>query len=132
MGPPGSGCASQAEIVAEKFGLVCINPINLVNEEIKTNKTMHARFEEEKKNGSEIPVDILISVIIKRMAETDCKVNGWVMSGFPINSEQLLNLKSKKITPTLVCEFDQSLKTSKLRLGNRRVDPMTGEKFNLG
>jgi adenylate kinase family enzyme len=37
VGPPGAGCASQAESIAEKFGLVCINPAKLVNEELKTN-----------------------------------------------------------------------------------------------
>jgi len=37
IGPPGSGCASQAEIIAEKFGLVCIIPSKLVNEELKSN-----------------------------------------------------------------------------------------------
>ena len=48
-----------------------------------------------------------------------------------MNGDQLLNLKTKKVTPTLVCEFDQSEECSIRRLGNRKVDPKTGQVFNL-
>lgn len=88
---------------------------------------MRMRVDEAKK----IPDDMLTSAVVKRLEQADCKVNGWVMAGFPINQEQLLNLKTRKIQPTLVCEFDQGLKESLHRLGNRKVDPVTGQTFNL-
>ena len=88
---------------------------------------MKMRVEEAKK----IPDDMLTSAVVKRLEQADCRVNGWVIAGFPINQEQLLNLKTRKIHPTLVVEFDQSLEASLHRLGNRKVDPITGQSFNL-
>ena len=42
------------------------------------------------------------------MKQTDCKVNGWILDGFPMSETQINLLKELKIKPSLVCIFDQS------------------------
>lgn len=65
------------------------------------------------------------------MKQSDCRVNGWVLDGFPQTEAQINLLKSLKIRPSLVCLFEQPEEESVRRLSNRRVDPSTGAFYNL-
>jgi len=131
IGPPGSGVSTQTELIAERFGLVAIQPEKLVNEEMKVNQAMKMRVDEFVKSGRGIPDDVLMKCVSERMKQSDCMVNGWVMDNFPKNGDQLQLLKVNKIVPSLLCEVTQSEETSCRRLENRRVDPITGQRFNL-
>ena len=65
------------------------------------------------------------------MKQSDCRVNGWILDGFPQNDAQINLLKSLKIRPSLVCLFEQPDEESVRRLSNRRIDPHTGTYYNL-
>ena len=78
-----------------------------------------------------VPDEIVIPLIEQRLKQSDCKVNGWVMDGFPQNEAQISLLKSLKIKPSLVCMFEQP-ETETIRwLKNRRMDLKTGIFYNL-
>lgn len=87
VGPPGAGCSTQAEIIAEKFGLVCIQPEKLVREEMQNNQAMKMRVEDSLKNNRGMPDEVLMKCISERMKQSDCVVNGWVMDGFPSSTD---------------------------------------------
>lgn len=53
------------------------------------------------------------------------------MEGFPYSKSQVNLLKAMNIIPSVVFMFEGSDDESIRRLGNRRVDPVTGEVFNL-
>ena len=67
----------------------------------------------------------------ERIRQSDCRVNGWVLDGFPETESQVNLLKSMRINPSLVCMFEQPLNESINKLQARRIDPMTGELFNV-
>lgn len=76
--------------------------------------------------GHEIPDDILIRVIDQRLSQSDCRVNGWVLDGFPQNPDQVNMLTALNVKPSLVCILEQTIDDSVNRLGKRRMDPITG------
>lgn len=78
-----------------------------------------------------VPDAIVNRLIEKRLKQSDCKVNGWVMEGFPYTKGQVNLLKAMKIIPAFVFMFEGTEDESIRRLGNRRVDPNTGDVYNL-
>jgi adenylate kinase len=70
-------------------------------------------------------------LIEKRLKQSDCRVNGWVMEGFPYSKAQVNLLKALRVKPSVVFLFEGTEDESARRLGNRRVDPTTGQVFNL-
>ena len=82
-------------------------------------------------NGEAIPDEIILRLVDERIRRSDCQVNGWILDGFPDTESQVNLLKSMRIQPSLTCMFDQSLDCSINRLQARRIDPRSGELFNM-
>lgn len=78
-----------------------------------------------------MPESIIIPLIEQRLKQSDCRVNGWVLDGFPQSEAQINLLKSLKITPSLVCLFEQPENETIRRLVNRKIDPETGIIYNM-
>ena len=51
LGPPGSGRTTQAEIIAHRFGLVCVSPEALVREEQEKNPGVKLAVQEALRAG---------------------------------------------------------------------------------
>ena len=81
--------------------------------------------------GMQIPDNIVNALIEKRLKQSDCKVNGWVLEGFPYTKSQVNLLKAMSIKPSAVFMFEGSEDESIRRLGNRKMDPNTGIMYNL-
>jgi adenylate kinase len=81
--------------------------------------------------GALVPDSVVIPLIEQRLKQSDCRVNGWIVDGFPQTDAQINLLKSLKIRPSLVCMFEQPEEESIRRISNRRVDPTTGVYYNL-
>jgi adenylate kinase len=81
--------------------------------------------------GEPVPDAICIQLVEQRLKQSDCKVNGWILDGFPQSEAQVNLLKAMRLKPSLVCLFEQTEQVSVNRLKNRRVDPQTGVEYNL-
>ena len=130
IGPPGSGRSTQAQLVANNFGLVCVSPQKLLKAEAERNPPIKMKIQEAAENGRPIPDEIILRLIDERIRQSDCTVNGWVLDGFPETESQVNLLKSMRINPSLVVMFDQSIDASVVKLAARRIDPVSGELFN--
>lgn len=75
--------------------------------------------------------NILNPLIEARIKQSDCKVNGWIMEGFPYSRSQINLLKALKIKPSLVMIFDLDEETCVRRKSHVRVDPTTGVEYNI-
>jgi adenylate kinase len=73
--------------------------------------------------GDPVPDEICIQIMEQRLKQSDCKVNGWILDGFPQSEAQVNLLKAMRLKPSLVCLFEQTEQVSLNRLKNRRVDP---------
>ena len=81
--------------------------------------------------GKPVPDGIINSLVEQRLKESDCRVNGWVMEGFPETEAQCNLLKAMNVTPSVVFMLEQSETESLEKLGKRRIDPKTGKIYNL-
>jgi len=131
IGPPGSGRSTQAQLVADAFGLVCVSPTKILLAEADKNPAIKIKMQEALETGVGIPDEILLRLIDQRIRQSDCRLNGWVLDGFPETESQVNLLKSMRVKPSLVCIFEQGVEESVRKLAQRRVDPLTGELFNM-
>lgn len=65
------------------------------------------------------------------MRQSDCKVNGWVLEGFPQSKAQMNLLKALKIKPSVTFMMDVPEKLCIKRVEARKMDPLTGNVYNL-
>jgi len=130
LGPPGSGRTTQAQTLSDTFGLVNVSPMELLNQEAEKNPGIKIKVREALEKGDPIPDEIILRLVDARLRQSDCRVNGWVLDGFPENEAQVNLLRAMRIKPSLVFIFEQPVEESVRRLNNKRVDPMTGECYN--
>lgn len=83
QGPPGSGRTQQCESVAAQFGLVKVSVRDLLKNELRENPDNGKEISRCIDNGETIADNIINSLVETRLKQSDCKVNGWVLEGFP-------------------------------------------------
>lgn len=108
LGPPGSGRSTQAEYISKKFGLVHICTRTLLKNEISKETAVAKIIKMCIDEGRMVPDNQVLPLVEARLKQTDCKVNGWILDGFPQSEAQINLLKNLRIKPNLVCVFEQS------------------------
>ncbi len=83
LGPPGSGRASQARELSKRYGMVHVSTMQLLRDEITKKSERGSSIKASIEKGEMVPDDIILTLIEQRLKMTDCRVNGWVMDGFP-------------------------------------------------
>ena len=111
--------------------MVHVSTRELLKKEIQNNPETGKVIANCIDTGNEVPDHIVNALIEKRLKQSDCKVNGWVMEGFPYTKSQCNLLKAMRIKPSAVFMFEGTEDESVRRLGNRRVDPNTDVVYNL-
>ncbi|KAM9521923.1 adenylate kinase 8 isoform 2-T2 [Guaruba guarouba] len=99
-GPPGSGKSLQAALLAQKYGVV------------------------------NIPDKLVMKILTERLNALDCMTNGWVLYGFPRDVEQGEQLQESHFVPNRVFFFNLPYESIVERLSQRRIDPVTGERYH--
>lgn len=130
VGPPGSGKTEQAKKVADTFGLVNISMKELLKNEMHVNPDMADTISGYIEKGEPVPDNIVNSCLENRLKQPDCRVNGWVIEGFPENENQMNLLKAMRIKPMLCFILEQHQEECIRRLSYRRIDPQTGILYN--
>jgi adenylate kinase len=104
---------------------------DLLKKELSENPENAATIARCIDSGEPIPDRIANTLVENRLKQSDCRVNGWVMEGFPENEAQLNLLKALRIKPQTVFLFEQNEDESVRRLQNRKLDPDTGIRYNM-
>ena len=81
--------------------------------------------------GQLVPDEIIISLVEQRIKQSDCRVNGWTLDGFPKTVAQITLLKSLKLKPSIVVVLECSEDTCINRLKDKRIDPQTGIFYDM-
>ena len=82
------------------------------------------------KEGSPVPDAFLTQVIKQRVDKLDCKINGFVMEGYPSSNGQIQSLKDIGIVPSHVVVLEISDSKVFERIEHRRFDPVQGVTYN--
>lgn len=131
LGPPGSGRSTQGKLMADQFGLINVSVRELVKEKMKETADLSQIIKSSMVAGKRLPDEIVNTLIAERLESPDCKVNGWIIEGFPMNEAQYNLLKTMKVKPSCTIILEQDEKECIARLKDRRLDPVTGKFYNI-
>ncbi|HNS37914.1 MAG TPA: adenylate kinase [Anaerolineaceae bacterium] len=82
LGPPGAGKGTQAEIIAEKYGLAHISSGDLFRENLRLQTELGQMAQSYINRGELVPDDVTIAMIRERLTRPDC-AQGVLLDGFP-------------------------------------------------
>lgn len=86
IGPPGSGKGTQAELLADKFGLVNFEISQIIEEKFKNASPNNEVIEKEKRNwqaGELVSPELIVEWTLEKIRELANKGVGIVLSGNP-------------------------------------------------
>ncbi len=92
FGTPGAGKGTQAELIAQKYGLTHISSGQLLRQEISTGE-LGPEIKHYLDSGTLVP-DSLISKMIEKAILKDIQSNGFIFDGYPRSLEQAKALDS--------------------------------------
>ena len=115
--------------LAKRYGLVYVSSAQMLKDQTQRQTELGMQISHIMAQGDLIPDQILIDLLVARLLQTDCKVNGWVSDGYPKTYEQALGLKKNGLAPTHVFFLQSSDSMVYDRMDGRRMDPVTGNTY---
>ncbi|XP_062446890.1 adenylate kinase 8 isoform X1 [Rhea pennata] len=129
-GPPGSGKSLQAALIAQKYGVVNICCGQLLKEAVADKTKLGELVKPYFDNGCPVPDNLVVKILTERLNTLDCVTSGWVLCDFPRDLEQGEQLRKARIIPNRVFFFNLPYESIMERLSQRRIDPVTGERYH--
>ena len=84
----------------------------LIAEEVRRD-TIHGRkIKNAFMNNELIDIFLMEKLIEERISKKDCKMQGFILEGYPKSKEQLDNLKNMKLNPTMIIAIDTPIEVS--------------------
>lgn len=124
LGAPFSGRTTLGKKIAEHYGLVYISTSFLIAEEIRKDSIHGRKVKANYLNNQLIDTFLIEKLIEDRISKKDCRMQGFVLEGYPKTKEQFDNIKNMKLDLTMIVGID----TPK-ELSQRRSD-ISQEKFD--
>lgn len=127
IGPPGSGKTTQAIKIAEKLKLAHIQVSAMVKQKISSNKEDGKALWKLMREGDSLPDEVYEELIKERLSQLDVKMNGFVLDGYPLNSNQMKFLiDSCGVKPSHLIFLEINDHKAYERLEYRLFDPVNG------
>lgn len=82
LGAPGAGKGTQAEMIADKYGVPHISTGDIFRANIKNGTELGMEAKKYMDQGLLVPDELTVRILLDRVAQDDCK-NGYVLDGFP-------------------------------------------------
>ncbi len=124
LGPPGAGKGTQAERLREDFGLLHISTGDMLRAEVAIGSELGNEAKRYMDAGDLVPDEVIVEMISRHIDAGEAR-DGFVLDGFPRNSEQAdaldaaLKRLDRRLTAVLLIEVrDEELVR---RLAGRRV-----------
>jgi adenylate kinase len=135
FGPQGAGKGTQAQRIAEKYGIPAISTGEIFRWAIKGRTSLGMKVLEIVDSGRLVPDDLTIEVVRERLSADDCK-DGFLIDGFPRNLHQadaLENdiLKEQEATLDAALVIDVPEEVSLRRLLGRRACNKCGRNYHI-
>ena len=102
LGPPGAGKGTQANLICKKYKLSHLSTGDLLRAEIAKKTELGVRAKKIIDEGKLVSNDIIISVI-RSFLDNNKSSNGYLLDGFPRNTEQA------KLLDELMLELDDKI-----------------------
>ncbi|MCX6709584.1 MAG: adenylate kinase [Candidatus Woesearchaeota archaeon] len=128
LGSPGCGKGTQAKLLSNEYKLPHISTGDIFREEIAKGTELGKKADALIKRGRLVPNSVTNRIVKKRIAQDDCR-NGFILDGYPRNSEQARFISSiSKIDIALFIEVSDD--STRKRLLNRYYCAKCGAGYN--
>lgn len=134
VGPPGAGKGTQAARLVSTYEIPHISTGDMLRAAVKAGTELGKKADEFMKAGDLVPDEVVIGMVIERIAENDCD-KGFMLDGFPRTRPQAealdaaLKEHSVALDAVVLIEVPDELIVD--RIIKRRTDPETGEIYHL-
>ena len=82
LGAPGAGKGTQAQMIAEKYGIPHISTGDIFRYNIKNGTELGMEAKQYMDKGQLVPDELTVRILLDRVAGDDC-AQGYVLDGFP-------------------------------------------------
>lgn len=134
LGPPGAGKGTQGKRFAERHGIPQIATGDILKKARREKTPLGLRAQEFLEKGLLVPDEIVVSIVVDRLRETDCS-KGFVLDGFPRTVPQadaLAEITEKKGCPIHAVLLFEVERTELLkRLTGRWTCPKDGLAYHV-
>ncbi len=134
LGPPGAGKGTQAQRLAERYGIPQISTGDILREHVQDGTMLGIRARAFMDRGEYVPDDVVVEMVMDRLAHDDAQ-GGFILDGFPRTVPQARALeRALEVagTPlTAVLDFAISDDMAVRRLSNRWICPLCKRTYNL-
>ncbi|HFE45708.1 MAG TPA: adenylate kinase [Nannocystis exedens] len=134
IGPPGAGKGTQAANLVKSYAIPHISSGDMLRGAVKAGTELGNTADRYMKAGDLVPDDVVIGMIIERIAADDCK-NGFMLDGFPRTQAQAAALDAAlsqaKVDLDAVVLIEVPDEFIVERITGRRSDPETGAIYHL-
>ncbi|GMF23175.1 unnamed protein product [Phytophthora fragariaefolia] len=134
LGPPAGGKGTQCELLVELLGVVHMSTGNILRQAIQNQTPLGLKAQQFMDHGELVPDELIVDVVLGRLAESDCVTRGWLLDGFPRTARQaeaLLTAQGGMAVPDCVLDLEVPDNEVIRRIASRRVDPESGKTYNV-
>ena len=82
LGAPGAGKGTQAQMIADKYGIPHVSTGDIFRENVKNGTELGMEAKKYMDQGALVPDELTVRILLDRVAQDDCK-KGYVLDGFP-------------------------------------------------
>lgn len=134
LGAPGSGKGTQAQILQTKYGVPQVSSGDLLREAVSDQTELGLKAKAAMEAGQLVSDEIVLGLIRERLRRPDA-ANGFILDGFPRNSDQATALSKLLVDIGQPLEavllMDVRIPTLITRLAGRRVCRACGAVYNV-
>src|SRR3990172_10445485 len=132
IGATGAGKGTQCKLISQKTGIIHLSTGDLCREAVRLNNELGQKVGEYLQQGDMVPDELMIEVMNDRLKQPDAKTYGVLLDGYPRTKKQtkaLLDNRNINIDRVILIQTTDNLCTE--RILGRRVDPLTGQTYNI-
>ncbi len=134
VGPPGAGKGTQAEFIAEHFGIPKISTGDIFRANVSGGTELGRMAKKYMDAGDLVPDEVTNAMVRDRLAQPDAK-NGFLLDGFPRNVAQAGELDAMlaelDAPLSVVLDLDVDFEEVVKRLSGRRTCKKCGHVWHL-
>ncbi len=134
LGAPGAGKGTQAQMIADKYGIPHVSTGDIFRANIKEGTALGMEAKEYMDQGLLVPDELTVRILLDRVAREDCG-DGYVLDGFPrtIPQANVLDEALEKLGDKIDYAIDVDVPDDNIvrRMSGRRACLACGATFHI-
>lgn len=134
LGAPGAGKGTQAQMIADKYGIPHVSTGDIFRENVKNGTELGMEAKKYMDAGELVPDELTVKILLDRVAKDDCK-NGYVLDGFPrtIPQAEVLDAEITKLGDKIDYAINVDVPDENIirRMSGRRACLACGATFHI-